>query len=248
MAMSVGMNAHMAKPVDVDLLIATLNRVTAGGDAREMRAPPRYGHSPALSRPAPPPMHIPGIDLGAALPRFGGNFASFMALFKRFESSQRASLGEVRQLLRGADRHGAIALVHRLRGVAANLGATEVAALALEVEHALRGAGDPERQLAALETALAKVLQAARELELPAQAGPAPAPAEGDLDGKLAKLLGLLQNNNLKALAEFEVLRVALAAELAPEGAAALADAVAMLSFADAARLVQDILKRRKSA
>jgi two-component system sensor histidine kinase/response regulator len=69
-------------------------------------------------------MLLPGIDLKATLPRFGGSFAGFAAVFRRFESSQGGVVEEVRALL-AARRPGARRpAIHRLRGVAANLGAT----------------------------------------------------------------------------------------------------------------------------
>jgi len=94
---------------------------------------------------------------------------------------------------------------------------------------------------------LAKLMVAARRLDtpLPAQAAPAPQDEMRQLDDRLADLLGLLQNNNLKALAEFDALRPELAALLAPDALAVLADAVATLGFAAAALQIKDILKRK---
>ena len=88
---------------------------------------------------------------------------------------------------------------------------------------------------------MATVIEAARALALPSPAAPAPPP---DLRAALAHLLVLLQNNNLKAIAEFGTLRPALDAALAPAQAGALADAIGTLAFANAAALVQDALKR----
>jgi PAS domain S-box-containing protein len=228
-ALDAGMNAHLAKPIDVDELVDTLARLT--------------GLAPASARPAGaqalPAASIPGIDLKATLPRFGGSFANFAAVFRRLESSQGATLGEVRALLRKADRQGAQQLVHRLRGVAANLGATEVAALALELEQALRSADEAALalRLARLDSAMQVVLEAASELD--AQAPPlAPAHDTSAPREELARLLEFLTGNNMKALAQFESLRPALA----PQAAAELAEAVETLRFDAAARLVEGLL------
>ena len=244
------MNGHIAKPIDVDHLVAALLRATSGGAVHEIEPErPRSWSATTDSTGAPLPASIPGIDLHATLPRFGGNFGNFVALFKRFERSQGTTLQEVRQLLRSGDRIAPIALMHRLRGVAANLGAADFAARALAFEHALRDA--PGEQLVAdldlLEVELAQLMVAARELQLPEAPGTA-APPGADirpLEEKLAHLLGLLQNNNLKALAEFDALRGQLAGIAAPEQAAALADAIATLGFATAARQLKDIMDRR---
>jgi HPt (histidine-containing phosphotransfer) domain-containing protein len=244
-ALQAGMDGYLAKPIDVDELVNALRRLTgradaAGGDAAGAGTPEPL---PALL-----PGMLPGIDLKATLPRFGGSFAAFAAVFKRFESSQGGVIGEVRTLLAAGDRVRAGQLIHRLRGVAANLGATDVASQALDLEQALRF--DDEAALALrlvrLEAALATVLQAAREL--PAETAAATADcelAEDDMEQRtlrdaLAHLRDLLQNNNMKAKAQFESLRPALA-RLAPAAVAPLADAVATLRFEAAAALVEDI-------
>jgi PAS domain S-box-containing protein len=260
-AIDAGMNGHISKPIDVDNLVSALLRVTSGGDVRELRelreVPRGPGQQEAGGSGAAQPVEIPGIDLHSTLPRFGGSFANFVALFKRFEQSQGGTLAEVRALLRVGERDAAAALMHRLRGVAANLGASDFAARALDFEQVLRTA--PADQLVArldvLEGELARLMVAARELKLPEvppvlhlAAGPGQQGTGGDmraLDDRLVNLLGLLQNNNLKALAEFDAVRAQIAAFATPEQAAALGDAVATLGFANAARLLKEIMDRR---
>ncbi|MES2318342.1 MAG: response regulator [Pseudomonadota bacterium] len=245
-AINAGMNGHISKPIDVDKLVAALLRVTTGGDIGETERAGYRREAPVTDEPLP--ATIPGIDLRTTLPRFAGNFANFVSLFKRFERSQGGTLAEVRQLLRANDREASMALVHRLRGVAANLGATDFAALALDFEHALRSGpmADLIQRLDVLEVELAKLMVAARRLDTPLRQEAAAAGGETrHLDDRLAELLGLLQNSNLKALAEFEALRAELAPVAAPETLAALSDAVATLAFPGAAQLVRDILDRK---
>uniref|UniRef100_UPI0035C8E88E response regulator n=1 Tax=Massilia phyllosphaerae TaxID=3106034 RepID=UPI0035C8E88E len=244
-ALDAGMNGYVAKPIDVDELVRTLARVTGRGGEEETPAP-----AAAVPLPAAPalPAAIPGIDLKATLPRFGGSFARFAALFKRLEASQGGAVAEARACLLAGDRGGAARAVHRLRGVAANLGATDVARLALEFEGALRVDADAALtlRLARLETALDSVLQAARELDLPEDAPARPAPP-CELHAALAQLLDLLQNNNMKALAVFDALGPALG-RAAPAQCQPLADAVAMLRFDTAAELVREILHTLEDA
>ncbi|MFS2082900.1 Hpt domain-containing protein, partial [Telluria sp. Tellsp99] len=140
---------------------------------------------------------------------------------------------------------------HRLRGVAANLGATDVASQALELEQALRSEDEAALalRLARLGAALSIVLEAARDLPAP-EARPAPAAVPEDsaiLQRELAQLLDLLHNNNMKAIAQFETLRPALA-RLEPCQVAPLADAVATLRFEEAAQLVRTLLDTKEDA
>jgi len=246
-ALDAGMNDYLAKPIDVDELVDTLVRVT-GRPAAPGQAAAHAAFAAGLAVPA----YIPGIDLKATLPRFGGNFASFCALFKRFEHSHADAVAGIRARLDAGDRTGASQAAHRLRGVAANLGATEVAGQALALELALRSedASALALRLARLDAALAVVLDAARELPMPDLDAPAPAAPPADdaaVRRGLAQLLDLLHNNNLKAMAAFDALRPALA-RLDPGRVAALADAVATLRFEAAAQLVRALLDTREDA
>jgi HPt (histidine-containing phosphotransfer) domain-containing protein len=239
------MNDYIAKPIDVDELVGTLSRLTG-----RATVPVDDAARAAIMAASALPARIPGIDLKATLPRFGGNFASFAALFKRFESSQGGAVTEIRALLDAGDRTGASQAAHRLRGVAANLGAIDVAEQTLELEQALRSedAAALARRLARLDAALQVVLDAARDL--PAATAPAPAATGedgGNLRQELAHLLDLLQNNNLKAMAQFDALRPALA-RLEPCKEAPLADAVATLRFEEAAQLVRALLEIKEDA
>ncbi len=245
-ALRAGMDGYLAKPIDVDELVNALRRLTGKGDTTPAGT--------AAMSPQPPVL-LPGIDLKATLPRFGGSFAGFAAVFRRFESSQGGVVGEMRALLAQGDRAGAGQLAHRLRGVAANLGATAVASHALELEEALRSEDEAALalRLARLDAALATVLEAARELPADpgadAGGGAADSGIAGDemerktLRDALAHLRDLLQNNNMKAMAQFESLRPALV-RLAPADVPPLADAVALLRFESAEALVRQLLEK----
>jgi two-component system, sensor histidine kinase and response regulator len=63
----------------------------------------------------------------------------------------------------------------------------------------------------------------------------------------LAQLLDLLHNNNMKAMAQVETLRPALA-RLQPGKVAPLAEAVATLRFEQAAQLVRALLDMKEDA
>jgi len=161
----------------------------------------------------------------------------------------------IRALLDAGDRTGASQAAHRLRGVAANLGAIDVADQAQELEQALRSedAAALARRLARLDAALQVVLDAARDLPaatVPTAVAADPAARLEDsatLRQELAQLLDLLQNNNLKAMAQFNALRPALA-RLEPCKEAPLADAVATLRFEEAAQLVRALLETKEDA
>lgn len=247
-SLAAGMQAHLAKPIDVDALVATLVRLTDPN----RRAPPAR----AEGAPVPPPVlpHLPGIDLKSTLPRFAGSVERFCELLTLFADGQARTFGELRAHVEAGERACASQLAHRLRGVTANLGANAAADAAHALEQALRDADDGtvRLRLADLARALDAVVATARELA-PAHCDQAAAPElppMGDratLHDALARLLHLLEHNNMKAIAAEGALRPALAAAAGQHAATALADAIATLRFDEAARLVADLMKRKET-
>ncbi|MCM2564279.1 PAS domain-containing protein [Janthinobacterium kumbetense] len=247
-AIASGMNAHVAKPIDVDEMIQTLTRLVPaplGGDSAVPAAD-------AVARTLDLPATVPGIDLAAALHRFGGDYGAFLALLKRFENSQGDAVEETRRLLAAGQAQQAAQLLHRVCGVAANLGATQIASLAAETEKTLKTGQSHATAalLGRLEQAMAEVIEAARTLPSPLRRGQPAAAAPGsgpvDLHAGLAELLVLIRNNNLKALAQFHALHPALQ-QSDREAALAMAHAIETLNFAEAEKLVLDQLKREEN-
>jgi two-component system sensor histidine kinase/response regulator len=224
-----GMDEHLSKPIDVDELVATLARLTGRGGATGV--PDARASLPDL----------PGIDLQAALPRFGGSLDALGAVFKRFAANAGADVDALHAQIEAGQREDALAGAHRLRGVAANLGATALAAHAFALEAALRGGDDARaaRQLVLLDASLAPLQAAAHTLAPAPSAAPVP-----QLDrSALATLLHLLQNNNMKALAAHAALAPGLDTLAGASDAYALAEAVGTLRFEHAARLLAAILE-----
>uniref|UniRef100_UPI00293D3391 response regulator n=1 Tax=Janthinobacterium sp. TaxID=1871054 RepID=UPI00293D3391 len=235
-ALEIGMDGHLAKPIDVEQLIATLTALLPRGAAPDA-APPA------------------GIDLDAALQRFGGDAAALLALLKRFAQTQGDAADKVRALLADGQPELAAQLLHRVRGVAANLGAAAVAGLCARAETALRQ-GDAVALaglLDELEQAMALVIDAASAAPAPAGAPPPDQEHKGheeherrELAPALAALLVQLEQNNLKALAQFRALRPTLERRHG-ERAAALAEAIETLNFGAAASLLAALLHTKDS-
>jgi CheY-like chemotaxis protein len=261
-AQAAGMNAHVAKPIDVEDMITVLTGLAspappAGGETAAPAATPSPPAPAAAAVPASalpaagaPASAVPGIDIDAALARLGGDREALTALLRRFEQSQGGTVDEVRALLADGQRQPAAQALHRLRGVASNLGAGEVSRLSALAEHALlrddqADGGALDTSLDQLAAALGVVIASVRGMSAAGQDMPVGNTNIADLPVKLAELQSLLQNNNLKALEHFRALRPALAA-MAQSGA--LAEAVETLDFITAATLVDIMLQRKESA
>jgi CheY-like chemotaxis protein/HPt (histidine-containing phosphotransfer) domain-containing protein len=250
-ATEAGMNAHVAKPIDVEELIAVLTRlVTIRSATRDMVAPVPVKTPPVPAASLMPPLSpLPGIDVEAALARLGGNQDALTSLLKRFEQSQGNAVNAVRAMLAAGQRQPAAQALHKLRGVAANLGATDVARLTADAEAVLHDAAADSLALPAalnrLEQALELVTRTARNLAAPTHSIPDGNTPTPDLEQKLAELQSLLQNNNMKALEHFRALRPALASA---GQAQALGEAVDTLNFKLARQMVEEMLQRKESA
>ncbi|AXQ29450.1 response regulator [Solimonas sp. K1W22B-7] len=124
-----GMNAHVAKPIDLDELLVTLLRWV-----RPQRAPAPVEVVKAVQEE----WQLPGIDVAAGLRRVGGKRETYLRVLKVFADSIGDPPAEVRVALRVGATDAALEVAHRLRGAAGNIGATELAEAAAALERALR--------------------------------------------------------------------------------------------------------------
>lgn len=109
---------------------------------------------------------LEGIDTVSGLGRLGGNRALYRKLLIQFHDKYAQSVGELRECGQDAKRMNLLA--HTLKGVAANLGITEVASVAEKLEQAADddGISDFGPLIVALESVLSPVLQGLSSLSL----------------------------------------------------------------------------------
>jgi signal transduction histidine kinase/DNA-binding response OmpR family regulator len=161
-----GMNDHLVKPVDPDVLARAMVRWI--NPARRKR-PPLPAPSPPL-RPGgvPPdaalPESLPGIEMDQTLRRMRGDRQLYREILLAFRAQYREAVATIRESL---DRPPPEAerMVHSLRGVTANIGAMEVSRAADGLEQALRtGNGDIPTLFEELERKLAVVQEGLESL------------------------------------------------------------------------------------
>ncbi|MEI6414773.1 MAG: response regulator, partial [Pseudomonadota bacterium] len=119
-----GMNDHVAKPILPEQLLQTLERWIAPGE----RVMPARQDQPEslLSGAGDLPDHLPGFDLGQAIQRVSGSRDLLVDLLRQFGEQYATASETLAGLLGNGHREEAARWVHKLRGVAGNLGATEV--------------------------------------------------------------------------------------------------------------------------
>jgi HPt (histidine-containing phosphotransfer) domain-containing protein len=161
-----GMNDHLAKPIDPDKLFEALLRwIPARTGAASAAATPGAA---TQETPNSGPLEIPGIDTQTALKRIGGNRQRYVSLLWRFAESQIDATGQIREALSARDSTNAQRIAHSLKGAAANLGVSALAAAAGGVETALRTQSDVEPALREMDAILRAAMDAIQRALPPA--------------------------------------------------------------------------------
>lgn len=130
-ALAAGMNDHIAKPLDIDAMFATMARwIQPRRVAPDVTAP--------TNATGDEPQDLPGIDQRGGLRRCADNQALYRRLLSMFLKDYTAFDVSMHDARRDPDATAAMRLAHSLRGSAANIGADEVASAAAALEHACK--------------------------------------------------------------------------------------------------------------
>ena len=239
MCIEAGMNDQVNKPIDVAELFATLSRWV--GPVAEDYA--ETGSEAAVAGTLPD--HLPGIDLARAL-RIVESEPLLRKLLISFRRENLLVLNELNDALSRGESQLARRIVHTVKGVAGNLGATLLSAAALSLETAMSGADQASLRPALgefevrLDEVLASVLLLEPEPPQDAEAGPAAHPVEPERLAELARELSrLLDAHNLNALGVWEEMRPMLSGEAADRLEATLQD----FDFKDASEVLGAIMR-----
>jgi two-component system, sensor histidine kinase and response regulator len=167
--LAAGMNDHIAKPIDPGNLFDTIARfykpaaIAGAIDAPADLVPV----VPAQENPSADLPVVSGIDTADGLARVGGNRKLYAKLLRQFAEEQAATAEQVTEARVQGDVALAERLAHTLRGVAGNIGATQVRLAAGTLEKLIHERADTgeidaaTRQLSAALEPLVEQLQAA---------------------------------------------------------------------------------------
>ncbi|MBF0294242.1 MAG: response regulator [Magnetococcales bacterium] len=146
--LAAGMNDHIAKPIDPEEL---WDRLIHWLKPRPQEPPPE---DPPVAAPPPPPppppsettgstleevslLHIPGLDCELGLKRTLGKRPLYFSILKKFIAGQKRVAEQIKVALQAKDWGTAERLAHTLKGVAGNIGATDLQGEAAELEQAI---------------------------------------------------------------------------------------------------------------
>lgn len=198
-ALACGMNDHIAKPIHVATMFATLARWIKPNATRQVMVEtkhtvPMVGELPAA---------LEGIDLVAGLATCQGRSELYLRLLRTFFSTNQGFSRQFESARVDADPAAATRLAHSLRGTAGNIGALKVSTAAAELERLCQtGAADDQigAGLAAVVLCLEPVLDGLAKLVEPQ---PAPKPSaqlsDAELQRRLTRLGRLLAESDIEA-------------------------------------------------
>jgi two-component system sensor histidine kinase/response regulator len=241
-----GMNDHIAKPINVAEMFATIRRWTGRAST-----PATNGHAPVAPRdPTMPP--LPGVDIGAGLRRVGNDVSRLRRAWSRFAETERDAVSRIVACMDCAATAAAIREAHTLRGLSATLGADALAAAATALESSMRaGADDWRARLEQVETLLTPLLRALGPLEGAVDERPPPGAAitldRAALNGMFERLVTQIDDDDTAALRTLDGLDAALAGRASDPSLRALRRAVADYDF-DAAKRSLPALRAALSA
>jgi PAS domain S-box-containing protein len=233
--LAAGMTDFVAKPLDVEKLIATILRYAQPHpDAGPASAPTMHGAGPGLAAIA----DVLGLERSRLEAISEDGDESLPPLLRSLAESALAQSAAIRAALAKGDGAAALRQAHSLRGSAANFGARAIAGPAGQIEDRLRE-GAEARSVAGLADDLAAAVQTYSAAL--AQAYPAPATklGNGALDeAQLDGLLDLLRQRNMAALDRFDAMAPVLRAHWSEHHFRVIEEAVAGLAFERAADLI----------
>lgn len=229
--LAIGMNDHLAKPIDPTALAATLARWHKERPDASVPPPAR-----AAETAAPLPA-IPGVNTAQGLARMAGNQALYRRLLLRFVDTQADTGERIRQVLADGNVAAAEHLTHTLKGVAGNIGAEMLQQKATALDQALRRNDGQGQKLETLRQRLAEELAAVTgtiAAALAEEGDAAPSPA-APLDAAqrhrarqlLAELAERLEASEIHAGHLFQESRALLAGLLPPADLDGLEKAIA---------------------
>ncbi|MFC1857021.1 transporter substrate-binding domain-containing protein [Thermodesulfobacteriota bacterium] len=131
----VGMNDHVAKPIDVKQLFSTLVKWIKPG---EREVPEHLAPKPEEKTEEKSLTDMPGISVKTGLARVGGNINLYRKILTKFYNDYPDVTEQIKDALDNDDRELAQRLAHTVKGVAGNIGATDLPGPAGELEAAIK--------------------------------------------------------------------------------------------------------------
>ncbi|MBF0287767.1 MAG: transporter substrate-binding domain-containing protein [SAR324 cluster bacterium] len=254
-SLAAGMNDHVAKPIDPPQLYSALvqwikpgERKLPDGYADKNSSLPKDDESQDEENRLPD--KVPGIDIATGLIRIGGNPKSYRDILKMFQKNQGQAIQEIQHSLENQEIEQAVRQAHTLKGVAGNIGATELhqASQKLEAEITEKGKELSDELLSSTQSHLDQVLASIQALQpTPEQNKESTSTGTVDLskiEPLLKELKELLEDNDTDALDILESLQELLQGTEVADILGKLENCINNFQFKEALEQLQSIAKK----
>ena len=155
-SLQAGMNDHVTKPIDPELIVEVLKRWIPG---RARQAKASFAASPQHHAPERFELELQGIDTARGLTLSMGRPALYLTMLRQFLDLYGGGDGGLGDALKRNDLQGARRVAHTVKSSAASIGANTLERIARQLELALDDALIDERLIADFESALRRVCE-----------------------------------------------------------------------------------------
>ena len=239
-----GMNDHIAKPIDPNDLFGKLLKWINPKTDMENSVKNRKA-SPSKSRDKATAPKIEGIDVELGMRRVLGKLPRYMNMLRTFVVNQQNTPADIKSALDARDLATAERLAHTSKGVAGNIGATQLQAVAESLEKSIKEGAEEKTvaaQLANFTEVLSTIIEHVKVVLLPEERTLKPEALDPEKARiVLSKLITLLINDESDAHdvldQNLDLLRYLLGDELFVK----LDQAIRVYSFDKALQLLEPV-------
>jgi two-component system sensor histidine kinase/response regulator len=203
-----GMNDHVGKPIEPDDLFRSLLKWIKPKQAKPKKASAR---KPATAQAAPEPAAleqawlppIPGLDVELGLRRVLGKKPLYLSMLRKYVANQERFPQQLRASINEGDLVTAERLAHTAKGVSGNIGASDLQAMAAELEKMIvkkTGSAALEEKLVVFAAAQTVLIDAIRQALPPEEESTQPEALDiGKVTAVLRRLAELLAEDDSEA-------------------------------------------------
>jgi signal transduction histidine kinase/DNA-binding response OmpR family regulator len=263
-----GMNDYVVKPIDVDELFSTLdrllknqgagNRAQGTGD-KSQEAGKSQGreegeqdtqtrkHSNTQTLKRLNTSQFPGLDIESALKRLQENEGLLLRLLEEFVKNYQDAFQEIRTSLENNDTTSALQRVHTVKGLSGNFSANRLYTASSKLELGIRGNENIDSLMNDFEESLLQVIDSAKKLledktkEKNNQAAEYSPKTASEIESLFIELSDLLIKNNPKALSCLEQIKISLTGPEAMKKIALLEEQMNRFDFKNARKSLTDL-------